>query len=176
MSMTRSAGILLGGLLLAAQAALAAPAITGYGSAEFGMTPEAVRERLAEDGVVVVSETRTPEGDLLVDGELGGVAAVATDLRYVFPAPGDRLALVVAFHPEVADHAVVKAQLEARYGTPWAAEMTEWWFEQLQAGMPEPPLALTAWGGEASQRHRFVRLWAFDDYLSVEYLDTSLFH
>ena len=49
-------GALAPALLLVAGAALAAPTITGYGSAEFGMSPDEVRERLIEDGVTDVSE------------------------------------------------------------------------------------------------------------------------
>jgi hypothetical protein len=166
-------------LLLVSGAALAAPGITGYGSAEFGMSPDEVRERLAEDGVTEVTEEQTADGDLLIDGRLGGnpvggAPAVETDLRYVFPAGSERLALVVAFHPEVADHATVKADLKAAYGQPWEEEMAEWWLEQLATGMPETPLDFTAWGGDEQQRYRFVRLWTFADYLSVEYLDTRL--
>lgn len=172
-------GALAPALLLVAGAALTAPAITGYGSAEFGMTPDEVRERLAEDGVTDLSEEQTADGDLLIDGRLGGAPAagapaVETDLRYVFPAGSERLALVVAFHPEVEDHAAVKAQLTAEYGQPWEEEMAEWWLDQLAEGMPATPLGFSAWGGDEQQRHRFVRLWTFEEYLTVEYLDTGL--
>jgi hypothetical protein len=179
----RHPGKWLGGLwpalLLVAGTALAAEGITGYGSAELGMSPEQVRERLAQDGVTEVTEARTDDGDLVIDGRLGGAPAagapvVETDLRYVFPAGSDRLALVVAFHPEVEDHAEVKAQLMAEYGQPWEEEMADWWLEQLAEGMPQPPVALTAWGGGEAQRDRFVRLWTFEEYLSVETLDTRL--
>ncbi|WP_444989349.1 hypothetical protein [Halomonas mongoliensis] len=174
-------GALAPALLLVAGAALAAPTITGYGSAEFGMSPDEVRERLIEDGVTDVSEEQTADGDLLIDGRLGGTPlggtplggdpAVETDLRYVFPAGSDQLALVVAFHPDVDDHPAVKEQLTAEYGQPWGEEMAEWWLEQLAEGMPTPPLAFTAWGGDEQQRDRFVRLWTFEEYLTVEYLD-----
>ena len=172
-------GALAPALLLVAGAALAAPTITGYGSAEFGMSPDEVRERLAVDGVTDVSEEQTADGDLLIDGRLGGAPAdgapaVETDLRYVFPAGSEQLALVVAFHPEVADQAAVKERLTAEYGQPWEEEMAEWWLEQLAEGMPATPLAFTAWGGDEQQRDRFVRLWTFEEYLTVEYLDTGL--
>jgi len=167
-------GALAPALLLAAGAALAAPAITGYGSVELGMSPDEVRERLVADGVAEVTEEQTAAGDLLIDGRLGGDSAVETDLRYVFPAGSERLALVVAFHPEVADHAAVKAQLMDEYGQPWADEMAEWWQGQLAEGMPSAPLDFAAWGGDEQQRHRFVRLWTFEEYLTVETLDTRL--
>ncbi|WP_404295188.1 hypothetical protein [Halomonas sp.] len=168
---------LLTALMLTSGAAMAAPSIEGFLSAEFGMSPDEVRERLADDGIVEVSEEQTADGDLLIDGRLGGdpaagEPAVETDLRYVFPAGSERLALVVAFHPEVADHAAVKAELEATYGQPWEEEMAEWWLEQLAEGMPATPLGFSAWGGDETQRNRFVRLWRFEDYLSVEYLDS----
>jgi len=167
-------GALAPALLLVAGTAMAAPTITGYGGVALGMSPDQVRERLAEEGVTDIAEEQTAEGDLLIDGRLGGDPMVETDLRYVFPAGSDRLALVVAFHPEVADHAAVKAQLEAAYGQPWEEEMADWWLEQLASGMPEPPLGLAAWGGDEQQRHRFVRLWTFEEYLTVETLDTRL--
>ncbi|WP_444678779.1 hypothetical protein [Halomonas sp. E19] len=182
MAMTFQPAALFGGLLTALALAVAGPAaaaetMTGYRSADFGMTSEAVMARLEEDGVVNVSVVETDEGDLIIDGELQAADEPETDLRYVFPSGRDRLALVVAFYPEVEDFDRVKAQLEARYGQPWETEMADWWFEQLKEDMPQPPLSLTMWGGEGSelqQRGRFVRLWAFEDYLSVEYLDTQL--
>lgn len=181
MAMSTRPSALMGGLLAAlvlaaASAAAAAEGITGYRSAEFGMSSEAVMARLEDDGVVNVSTVETDEGDLIIDGELQVAEGPVTDLRYVFPAGSDQLALVVAFHPDVEDHVVVKEALVARHGQPWGDEMTEWWFEQLKQDMPQPPLSLTMWGGEGSElqeRGRFVRLWAFEDYLSVEYLDTQ---
>ncbi|MGJ7462267.1 hypothetical protein ACR80S_14305 [Halomonas sp. MA07-2] len=172
-------GALAPALMLIGGTALAAPAITGYGSVELGMSPDEVRERLTGDGVTEVTEAQTADGDLLIDGRLGGSPApgdpaVETDLRYVFPAGSERLALVVAFHPEVADHAAVKAELTAQYGKPWEEEIAEWWLEQLADGMPETPLGFSAWGGDEQQRHRFVRLWTFEEYLTVETLDTRL--
>ncbi|MFO8045546.1 MAG: hypothetical protein R6U30_06710 [Halomonas sp.] len=173
-------GGLVSALLLVSGAAMATPSIEGFRSAAFGMSPDEVRERLADDDIVAVSEEQTAEGDLIIDARLegdpaSGEPAVETDLRYVFPADSEQLALVVAFYPEVADHAAVKAELEAAYGQPWEEEMAEWWLEQLAEGMPATPLGFSAWGGDETQRHRFVRLWRFEDYLSVEYLDTRLF-
>lgn len=186
-TITRPAA-LFGGLLASLALATAASAMTssavasegpsGYRSADFGMSSEAVLERLEQDQVVNVSVQETEDNDIIIDGELAAEDQPVTDLRYVFPAGRDQLALVVAFHPHVEDYAGVKAELEARYGKPWEEEMAEWWFEQLKDGMPEEPGSLTVWGGDGSEgreRGRFVRLWAFEDYLSVEYLDTQLF-
>lgn len=171
-------GTLLTALVLSAASAIAAAEdITGYRSVEFGMSSETVLTHLESDGITNVETMETTENDLLIDGELHVSDGAVTDVRYVFPAGSDRLALVVTFHPNVEDHAVVKEQLVARYGQPWAEEMTEWWFEQLREGMPEEPSSLSIWGGaesEQQERGRFVRLWSFDDYLSVEYLDTRL--
>ena len=183
MAITTQPAALFGGLvtalmLAAASAAAAAEGVTGYRSADFGMSSEAVLERLEQDRVVNVSVQETEDNDIIIDGELQAEGEPDTDLRYVFPAGRDQLALVVAFHPHVEDYASVKVELESRYGQPWAEEMTEWWFEQLKEGMPEEPGSLTVWGGddgEGGQRGRFVRLWSFEDYLSVEYLDTQLF-
>ncbi|RCV88904.1 hypothetical protein [Billgrantia montanilacus] len=181
-TITRPAA-LFGGLLASlalstASGAMASESPTGYRSADFGMSSEVVLERLEQDQVVNVSVQETEDNDLIIDGELQAENEPATDLRYVFPEGRDQLALVVAFHPNVEDYASVKAELEARYGKPWEEEMAEWWFEQLQDGMPETPNSLTVWGGdgdEARERGRFVRLWSFEDYLSVEYLDTQMF-
>ncbi|MCE8036083.1 MULTISPECIES: hypothetical protein [unclassified Halomonas] len=182
MAMTTKLVALTGGLftalaLIVASVATAAEEITGYRSAEFGMSSEAVLERLEQDGVTDIEIRETEDNDRLIDGELQVEGEPVTDLRYVFPAGSDRLALVVAFYPDVADHAAVKDQLVSQYGQPWGEEMTEWWFEQLKEGMPVAPNDLTIWGGSESERQersRFVRLWAFDDYLTVEYLDTRL--
>lgn len=172
-------GGLLASLALAATGgAIASESPNGYRSADFGMSSEAVLERLEQDPVVNVSLQETQDNDLIIDGELDAEGEPVTDLRYVFPAGRDQLALVVAFHPQVEDYASVKAELEARYGKPWEEKMAEWWFEQLKDGMPEEPSSLTVWGGDGSEtreRGRFVRLWSFEDYLSVEYLDTQLF-
>ncbi|MGM0782632.1 MAG: hypothetical protein ACQEUM_00815 [Pseudomonadota bacterium] len=171
----------LGGCLaaLAFSGALAAEGPTGYRSAEFGMSYQEVMSALGNDDVVVnLSVEETEDGDRIIDGELQADEAPETDLRYVFPAGGDELALVVTFHPDVAEREEVIARLESNHGDPWDEEMAEWWFEQLQEGMPEPPQSLMVWGGsgdETAQRGRFVRLWTFDDYLSVEYLDTQRF-
>ncbi|RDB44247.1 hypothetical protein DU490_03050 [Halomonas sp. DQ26W] len=161
-----------------ADSAVASESPNGYRSADFGMSSEAVLEHLEQDQVVNVAVQETEDNDLIIDGELAAEGEPVTDLRFVFPAGRDQLALVVAFHPRVEDYASVKAELEARYGKPWEEEMAEWWFEQLKDGMPEEPNSLTVWGGdgnEASERGRFVRLWSFEDYLSVEYLDTQMF-
>ncbi len=182
-TITKSA-TLLGGLfmalaLTAASAVAAAEGIMGYRSAEFGMSSEAVLASLESDEIAKVDTLETDDQDLIVDAELQGADGAVTDVRYVFPAGSDRLALVVTFHPDVADHAEIKEQLVSRYGQPWGEQLAEWWFEQLKEGMPEPPNSLSVWGGGENEQHdrgRFVRLWVFDDYLSVEYLDTSLFH
>lgn len=171
-------GLLTSLALATASAAAVAAGPDGYRSADFGMSSEAVMERLEADGIVNVSVQETDDGDVIIDGELQAEGEPDTDVRYVFPDGNDQLALVVAFHPQVEDYATVKEQLEARYGQPWAEEMAEWWFEQLKDGMPEQPQSLDVWGGEGeevTERGRFVRLWSFDDYLSVEYLDTQLF-
>ncbi|WP_111414468.1 hypothetical protein [Billgrantia lactosivorans] len=171
----------LGGSLaaLAFSAALAAEGPAGYRSAELGMAFDEVMAELERDAAVVnFTASETEDGDRLIDGELDAVDEPQTDLRYVFPAGSDALALVVAFHPEVTDYPRVRERLEERYGQPWEAEMTEWWFEQLKGGMPQEPSSLTVWGGDGSEdteRGRFVRLWSFEDYLTVEYLDTQLF-
>lgn len=182
MTMLRPAtlcGGLLTTLVLAwAGSTAAAQGPSGYRSAEFGMSSEEVMAVLERDGVIEVEVQQTEEEDLIVDGVLQAPDEPATDLRYVFPAGSDQLALVVAFHPEVEDFQAVKGQLEDKYGQPWEEEMTEWWFEQLKAGMPQEPSSLTVWGGDGSEdreRGRFVRLWSFEDYLTVEYLDTQLF-
>ena len=171
----------LGGCLaaLAFTGALAAEGPSGYRSAEFGMTYETVMAELEGDEAVVnLTADENAEGDRLIDGQLQAEEAPATDLRYVFPSGSDGLALVLTFHPDVAQRAAIVEQLEARYGEPWEQEMADWWFDQLKEGMPEPPQSLTVWGGSGegkTQRGRFVRLWTFDDYLSVEYLDTQRF-
>ncbi|MGQ4880682.1 hypothetical protein ACOJCM_19125 [Billgrantia sp. LNSP4103-1] len=170
----------LGGGLAALvfSAALAADAPTGYRSAEFGMSSEEVMAVLERDAVTQVEAQETEAGDLIIDGELLAQDEPETDLRYVFPAGSDQLALVVSFHPDVAQRERIVEQLVASHGEPWAEEMSAWWYEQLQGDMPETPQSLMVWGGEgdeATQRGRFVRLWTFEDYLSVEYLDTQRF-
>ncbi|QOR37166.1 hypothetical protein HNO52_00615 [Billgrantia diversa] len=171
----------LGGSLaaLAFTTALAAEGPTGYRSAEFGMSYGEVMTELDRDAAVVnLAGFETEEGDRLIDGELQDEDAPQTDLRYVFPAGDDALALVVTFHPDVAERERVIERLVANHGEPWEEEMAAWWFEQLQGEMPETPQSLMVWGGdgdEADHRGRFVRLWTFEDYLSVEYLDTQRF-
>ncbi|MCE8021781.1 hypothetical protein HOP51_16920 [Halomonas sp. MCCC 1A11036] len=175
--------VLFGGLVAAlalAWAGVSAAAQggpSGYRSAEFGMSSAEVIAYLENDGVAGIEMNETEDGDLLLDAELQAPDEPETDLRYVFPAGGDQLALVVAFHPDVTDYPRVRERLEAQYGQPWEAEMTEWWFEQLKADMPQEPNSLTMWGGDGGEGHergRLVRLWSFEDYLSVEYLDTRL--
>lgn len=159
--------------------ALAAEGPAGYRSAEFGMSFDEVMTELASDEAVVnLAEFETEEGDRLIDGELQAQGEPETDVRYVFPAGDDALALVVTFHPDVADYPLVRERLEAEHGQPWETEMADWWLEQLKAGMPQEPNSLTVWGGDGSEvgdRGRFVRLWSFEDYLTVEYLDTRRF-
>lgn len=166
---------------LALSHAVAAEEPKGYRGAELGMSYDQVMAELESDAAVINLEAfETEEADRLIDAELQAPDEPETDLRYVFPAGGDQLALVVAFHPDVMDYPLVRERLEAQYGQPWEAEMTEWWFEQLKAGMPQEPNSLTMWGGdggdggEGRERGRLVRLWSFEDYLSVEYLDTRL--
>ncbi|TFH87639.1 hypothetical protein EQG41_06050 [Billgrantia azerbaijanica] len=177
----RAAAGLVGGLAALALSAIAwaEPGPEGYRSAEFGMSFEAVMAELdGDDAVVNLSVVETDDGDVLIDGELAADDAPPADLRYVFPAGSDALALVLTFHPDVAQREAVVARLTSRYGQPWEEEMAEWWFEQLQADMPQPPQSLMVWGGDGdavAQRGRLVRLWTFDDYLSVEYLDTQRF-
>lgn len=173
-------GAFLTALLLATSGpAVAAGGPEGYRGADFGMSYEDVMAELGSDEAVVkLAVDETEEGDRLIDGQLLAEEEPETDLRYVFPAGSDELALVVTFHPEVEDRETVVERLKARHGEPWEAEMADWWFEQLKAGMPASPESLMVWGGdgdEGQQRGRFVRLWTFDDYLSVEYLDTQRF-
>ncbi|KAA0010282.1 hypothetical protein F0A17_17585 [Billgrantia pellis] len=159
---------------LAITAALAAEGPTGYRSAEFGMSSQEVMAVLENDGVTGIEVHETDEGDRLIDGELQDETA----LRYVFPAGDDALALVVAFHHDVAERERVIERLVANHGEPWEEEMAAWWFEQLQGERPETPQSLMVWSGdgdEMAHRGRFVRLWTFEDYLSVEYLDTQRF-
>lgn len=155
--------------------AAAAHSPDGFRGATFGMSSEAVAALLADEGMINIERRQTAEDDLIIDAELGGEPNI--DLRYVFPAGHDALALVVAFYPSAAELARIEAELEAEYGPPWEAEMSEWWLEQLKHDMPETPRGLTVWGGGEGeqQRNRFVRLWSFEDYLTVEYLDTTLF-
>src|SRR5699024_2095478 len=132
----------LGGWLaaLAFSGALAAEGLTGYRSAEFGMSYQEVMSTLGtDDAVVNLSVEQTEDGDRIIDGELQADESPETDMRYVFPAGGDELAMVVTFHPDVAEREKVIARHESNLGDPWEEEMTEWWFEQLQGGMPEPP-------------------------------------
>jgi len=177
----RAATWLVGALvaMVLTTAAWAESGPDGYRSAEFGMSFEAVMAALEDDeGVVNLTVSETDDGDVLIDGELRADDAAPADLRYVFPAGSDALALVLNFYSDVAQRDALVARLTSRHGQPWEEEMAEWWFEQLKAGMPEPPQSLMVWGGdgdETAQRGRLVRLWTFADYLSVEYLDTQRF-
>ena len=167
------AGALMIGLLFAAQSALAAEPLSGYRSAEFGMSADEVRDRLDNDGIVDAEVYRTDDGDVIIDGRLGDASRPDTDVRYVFPAGRDQLALVLEFHPD-SDAQAVQARLEQTHGAPWAEELAERWFEQLKPGMPEGVQGLVVWGGGETNRDRFVRLWVFEDYISVEYLHLGL--
>lgn len=169
------AGAFLAGLLLlGAQPAGAGESLNGYRSAEFGMSVEQVRARLEGDGVTTSKVYETDDGDLVIDGRLAGEADRETDVRYVFPGGRDQLALVLEFHPD-SDHVqAVQARLEQTHGSPWAEDLAEQWFEQLRPGMPERVRGLVVWGGGENGRNRFIRLWIFDDYLSVEYLHLGL--
>lgn len=163
--------LLAGALLLAPHIVIADP-VTGYRSAQFGMSAEEVRATLDGDGITVTTEHKTDAGDTLIDGHLSDNSAVG--IRYVFPAGHDQLALVVTFHPELGRPGPVKQRLQAKYGNAWADDMAEQWFEQLHEGMPDGVQDLMVWGGAEGNRTRFVRLWVFEDYLSVEYLDMAL--
>ncbi|CAM3481581.1 hypothetical protein [Halomonas lysinitropha] len=184
MSLLTQPAARLGGLLTTLVLALpsvaaAAQGPEGYRSADFGMSYDTVMAELVDDDAVVnLSDVGSDEGDRIVNAQLKANDEPETDLRYVFPAGSEQLALVVAFYPHVEDRDTVTQRLEERFGEPWQEDMAQWWFEQLKAGMPQEPSSLMVWGGEgdeAETRGRFTRLWTFDDYLSVEYLDTRLF-
>jgi hypothetical protein len=169
------AGAFLAGLLLlGAQPAWAGESLNGYRSAEFGMSVEQVRARLEGDGVTTAQVYETDDGDVIIDGRLAGDAGRETDVRYVFPGDRNQLALVLEFHPDSDDLRAVQARLEQSHGSPWAEDLAEKWFEQLKPGMPEGVRGLMVWGGGENGRNRFIRLWIFDDYLSVEYLHLGL--
>jgi hypothetical protein len=170
-TLLRLAGALGVGVLFAAQTTLAGEPLSGYRSAEFGMSADQVTARLEQDGVVDTQAYRTEDGDLIIDGRLQ--AEPETDLRYVFPAGRDRLALILEFHPD-SDAAAVQARLEQEHGAPWAEDLANRWFEELKDTMPEGVQRLVVWGGGDAARDRFIRLWVFDDYLSVEYLHMGL--
>lgn len=146
-------------------------AITGYGSARFGMTVAEVEQRLPEDSVRLVTRHTTDTGERLLDGHRPDND---TDLRYVFP-DGERLALIVEFIPELERLASLEADLTRRYGDSWDQDLADWWFERLSAGMPPGVEKLMVWGRDGEARNRVVRLWVHEDYLSVEYLDLRLF-
>lgn len=146
-------------------------AITGYGSARFGMTIAEVEQRLPEDGVQLVTEHAIDTGERLLDGHRPDND---TDLRYVFP-DGEQLALIVEFIPEPDRLAALEADLTRRYGAAWDQDLADWWFERLLPGMPPGVEKLMVWGRDGQERNRVVRLWVHEDYLSVEYLDLQLF-
>ena len=163
--------VVVGGLLLA-PGAFAADTMDGYRSAQFGMSADEVKSAVEDDGVTIVTVHETDDGDTLLDGHLDD--DTETGIRYVFPEGRDQLALVVKFHPDHNDPAPLVERLKADHGEPWADDMAEQWFEQLREDMPEGVRDLTVWGGGEGARERFVRLWVFEDYLSVEYLDINL--
>jgi hypothetical protein len=169
-----AAALTAAALLFGLAAAQADEPLSGYRSAEFGMSAAQVRARLEGDGVIATEEYQTDDGDLIIDGHLADEAEAETGVRYVFPAGRDRLALVLEFHPDSADAAAVQARLEQAHGAPWAEDLAERWFEQLKGDMPEGVRELVVWGGDQASRDRFIRLWVFDDYLSVEYLHLGL--
>ncbi len=171
---TGLAGAMLAGMLLAIPSLHAEQVPNGYRSAEFGMSSEEVKAKLEEDRVVETSVEKSPDGDLIIDGHLADPGEEETGVRYVFPAGSDRLALVVEFHPDADAVGRVQDALEQRFGEPWTEDLAGWWFEQLKDDMPAEARLLVVWGGGADSRNRFVRLWVFEDYLSVEYLDTAL--
>ncbi len=156
-----------------------AASLQGYGTLHFGMSVDEVRSRLDDVAVTTGDVYRSDGGDLILDAQSGpdvGAAGFSpdTDLRFVFPAESEGLALVLEFHPDADRLREVRDRLEARYGPPWADDLSQQWFEQLKAEMPDGVSDLVIWGGDGDSRQRFVRLWQFEDYLSVEYLDASL--
>ena len=165
-----AAALVVGGLLLAC-GALAGDTMDGYRSAQFGMSADEVKHVAEEDGVIINTVHETDDGDTLLDGHLDDTD---TGIRYVFPEGRDQLALVVKFHPEHDNPGPLVDRLRADHGDPWADDMAEQWFEQLRGDMPEGVQDLTVWGGDEGARERFIRLWVFDDYLTVEYLDIEL--
>jgi hypothetical protein len=169
-----AAALTVAALFFGLAAAQAGEPLSGYRSAEFGMSAAQVRARLEGDGVIATEEYQTDDGDLIIDGHLADEAEAETAVRYVFPAGRDQLALVLEFHPEGDDAGAVQARLEQTHGAPWAKDLAEKWFEQLKDDMPEGVRELVVWGGGQGGRDRFIRLWVFDDYLSVEYLHLGL--
>lgn len=161
-------------LLMTAALVGAAEPLNGYRSAEFGMSSEQVRERMEDDGVIGTTAHETADGDLVIDARLDDGEDPETGVRYVFPGGRDRLALVLEFHPDPAAAGQVRNRLRERHGAPWADDLAAKWFDQLKEDMPDGVQELTVWGGGEGNRDRFIRLWVFDDYLSVEYLDLNL--
>lgn len=162
----------IGGFFLVSAATVTAGEVDGYQTAKFGMSPEEVVSTFKDDGVTETQRTETEDGDLIIDGYQIFGGDEETGLRYVFPSGGKELALVVEFFPSVDMVAQVQGTLKGRYGEPWEREMTNWWFDQLRPTMPPGVQELHVWGPNLREGdERFVRLWVFDDYLSVEYLD-----
>ncbi|MCC5860234.1 MAG: hypothetical protein JJT90_18950 [Ectothiorhodospiraceae bacterium] len=171
----RAAALLFTALLVTATApAGAAEPLNGYRSTAFGMSADEVWARMEDDGVIGTATHETEDGDLIIDARLEGDAPPETGVRYVFPGGHDRLALILEFHPDPSLAEGVRARLSERHGEPWDEELAEQWFERLRGDMPEGVQALTVWGGDDGNRNRFIRLWVFDDYVSVEYLDLEL--
>lgn len=159
-------------LLLGTQSLMAGEAVDGYRAAQFGMSTEEVRNALDASNVVKTNREETADGDVILDGHLK--EDEETGVRFVFPGGRNELALVVEFRPEDPSFEAAQAELRERFGAPWPDEMTEEWFARLKEGMPEGASDLAVWGGNAPHRSRFVRLWEFEDYLTIEYLDTEL--
>lgn len=159
-------------LLMGAQGLAASEPPDGYRTAEFGMSSEEVEDALEAGGVAATNREETPDGDIILDGHLKD--DTDTGVRFVFPNGRDELALIVEFRPDNPDFSAARDELADRYGQPWPEEMTEEWYERLKPNMPDDAGELAVWGGNAPERSRFVRLWEFDDYLSIEYLDTEL--
>lgn len=146
--------------------------VDGYQEAKFGMSPSEVVNTFEDDGVTKTQRTETDNGDLIIDGYHYFAGEEETGLRYVFPQGSDGLALVVEFFPSVDLVGPVQGRLTGRYGDPWSQEMADWWLDQLRSTMPADVQELYVWGPELSDgKEQFVRLWVFEDYLSVEYLD-----
>lgn len=163
--------VVAGGLLLPLDA-VAGDTMDGYRSAQFGMSADEVRSVVEDDGVIITTTEETADGDKLLDGYVDDDTEAG--IRYVFPEGRDQLALVVKFHPDHDDPGPLVERLQADHGEPWEDDMAEQWFEQLRDDMPEGVRNLTVWGGDEGARERFIRLWVFEDYLSVEYLDINL--
>jgi plastocyanin len=153
----------------------------GYGDLRFGMSVDEVLAKLSGHQIDFSEAYETSDGDLIIDGRVsadaekrGGLASPGTDLRFVFPAQHQQLALVLEFHPEADLLDAVQARLASALGEPWAEELAGQVFERLKDTMPAGVEDLIIWGGGEQSRQHLVRLWVYDDYLSVEYLDLGL--